>query len=60
MSQFYGLKINKPKCEVAGIGFMKGVIEALCGVKCVNLLTNAIKMLGVFFSTNFLDDTTKF
>ena len=67
MSQFSGLKINKSKCEVAGIGVMKGVKVALCGVECVNLLTNAIKILGIYFSynkkleneNNFLDHITK-
>ena len=52
MSQFSGLKINKSKCEVAGIGVMKGVKVALCGVQCVNLLTNTIKILGIYFSYN--------
>ena len=46
MSQFSGLKINKSKCEVAGIGVMRGVM------KCFNLLTNAIKILGIYFSYN--------
>ena len=33
MSQFSGLKINKSKCEIAGIGVMKGVKVALwCGM----------------------------
>ena len=52
MSQFSGLKINKSKCEVAGIGVMKGVKVALCGVECVNLLTTAIQILGIYFSYN--------
>ena len=52
MSQFSGLKINKSKCEVAGIGIMKGVKVALCGVECVNLLTNAITIPGIYFSYN--------
>ena len=52
MPQFSGLKINKSKCEVAGIGVMKGVKVAFCGVECVNLLTNAIKILGIYFSYN--------
>ena len=52
MSQFSSLKINKSKCEVAGIGIMKGVKVALCGVECVNLLTNAIKILGTCFAYN--------
>ena len=50
MSQFSGLKINKSKCEVAEIGVMKGVKVAFCGVECVNLLTNAFKILGIYFS----------
>ena len=67
MSQFSGLKINKSKCEAAGIGVMKGVRMALCGEECVNLLTNAIKILGIYFSynkeleneKNFLDHIAK-
>ena len=52
MSQFSYLKTNKSKCEVAGIGVMKGVKLTLCGVEYVNLLTNAIKILGIYFSYN--------
>ena len=67
MSQISGLNINKSKCEVAEIGVMKSVKVALCGAECVNLLTNAIKTLGIYFSynkkpeneTNFLDHITK-
>ena len=67
MSKFSGLKINKSKWEVARTEVMKGVKVALCGVKCVNLLTNTIKILGIYFSynkkleneKNFLDHKTK-
>ena len=67
MPQFSRLKINKLKCEVAGIGVMTGVKVALCGVESVNLLTNAIKILGICFSynkkleneKNFLNHITK-
>ena len=67
MSQFSGTKLNKSKCEVAGIRFMKAVKVVLCGVECVNSLTNTIKILGIYFScnkkleneTNFLDQITK-
>ena len=51
-SQFSSLKINKSKCELGGIGVMKGVIVALCGVECVNLLTKANKILGIYLSYN--------
>ena len=46
---------------------MKGLKVALCDVECVNLLINAIKILGMYFSynkrleneNNFLDYITK-
>ena len=46
---------------------MKGVKVTFSGVECVNLLTNAIKILGIYFSynmkleneNNFLDHITK-
>ena len=46
---------------------MKGVKEALCGVECVDLLINGIKILGIYFlynikpenEKNFLDHITK-
>ena len=52
MSQISSLKINKSKCEVVGIRVIKGVKVKLCGVECVNLLTNNIKILGIYFSYN--------
>ena len=36
-SLFSGLKPNKSKFEVAGIGALKGVKLALCGNKCIDL-----------------------
>ena len=54
-NQFYyfsGLKANIEKCEIAGIGSLKGVTEAVCGLKCVDLLNNTIKILGIHFSYN--------
>ena len=51
-SKFSGLKPNKTKCEVAGIGVLKEVQVALCGMKCVNLNHKTVKILGVHFSYN--------
>ena len=51
-SSFSGLKPNKSKCEVAGIGALKGVKIALCGTKCINLRLNSLKILGIHFSYN--------
>ena len=44
-SFFSGLKPNKSKCEIAGIGLLKGVNVALCGMECVNLEKDTIKIL---------------
>ena len=32
-----GLKPNKAKCEIAGIGVLKRVSLALCGIDCIDL-----------------------
>ena len=53
-SLFSGLKGNFSKCEIAGLGLgsLKGVLEAACSLKSINLTTNTIKILGVHFSYN--------
>ena len=51
-SNFSGLKLHKTKCEIAGIGALNGVQVALCGMKCVNLNNETVKILGVHFSYN--------
>ena len=43
---FSGLKPNKTKCKTVG------VLIALCGMKCVNLNNETVKILGVHFSYN--------
>ena len=47
-----GLKPNKSKCEIAGIGVLKGVQMGLCGMECVNLKNDTIKIVGIHFSYN--------
>ena len=51
-SIFSVLKANFSKCEFAGLGSLKEVLEAVCGLKCINLTTDTIKFLGVHFSYN--------
>ena len=51
-SSLFGLKLNKSKCEVAGIGALKGAKMALGGMKCINLRLNTVKILGIHFSYN--------
>ena len=46
------LSPNTTKCEVAGIGPLKAVNVALCGIKCLNLMKETVKILGVHFSYN--------
>ena len=47
-----GLKPNEAKCEIAGIGVLKGVPLALCGMDCIDLTKKTIKVLGIHFSYN--------
>ena len=51
-SLFLRLKAKFSKCEIAGVGSLKGVLEAVCGLKSINLTTDTIKILGVHFSYN--------
>ena len=46
-SFFSGLKPNKSKCEKVGIDALKGVQMAICGIKCVYLNTNKIKIFFI-------------
>ena len=51
-SKFSGLKPNKSKCEIAGIGVLKGVQVALCGMRCIDLVSNIVKILAIYYSYN--------
>ena len=51
-SHFSGLKPNLAKCEIVGIGALKEVQEVICGMKCIDLCNEAIKILGTYFSYN--------
>ena len=51
-STFSGFKLNVSKCEVSGIGVLKGVKTTLCNVKNVDLCNHFIKILGFHFSYN--------
>ena len=49
---FSGMKINKSKCELSGIGVKRSVPTALHGVNNVSLMDGSIRVLGVNFSYN--------
>lgn len=51
-SSFSGFKLNLSKCEVCGIGSLKGVNTALCNFTNVDLKKSFIKILGFHFSYN--------
>ena len=51
-SKFSGLYPNLSKCEIAGIGVLKGANVALCGMKTLNLVNESIKILGIHISYN--------
>ena len=66
-SKYSGLKPNHKKCEIAGNGVLKSVKVAVCGMKCIDLCNDTIKITGIHFSynknkrneKNFLDSITK-
>ena len=43
-STFSGLKPNNIKCEIAGLGALKGVKLALCVMECIDPITRMIKI----------------
>ena len=51
-SQFSGLKSNKSKCKKDDMGVLKGVKVALCGMRCVKLHEDTIKILGIHYLYN--------
>ena len=66
-SKYSCLKPKYEKCEIAGIGVLKIVKVAVCGMKCVDLCKGTIRIIGVHFSynktkqdeKNFLERMTK-
>ena len=51
-SSFSDLNPNMPKCDIAGIGSVKGVERAACGMKNTDLTKDAVKIIGIKFSYN--------
>ena len=49
-SRFSGLKSNIVKCKIAGLGSLKGVLEAVCRLKTFELTNDAVKIVGIHFS----------
>ena len=51
-SRFSGLRPNLSKCETAGMGVLKGVKVGVCGMQCVDLVLDTIKILLTHFAYN--------
>ena len=49
-SSFSGLKPSISICEICGLGPLKGVKMAVCGMQPVDLTRDAMKILGIYFS----------
>ena len=47
---FSGLKTNLTKSEIAGTGTLKGVQVAVCGMRCIDLNIDTLKILDIHFS----------
>ena len=47
-----GLKPNLTKSEIAGIGVLKVVQVAVCGMCCLGLNNDTLKILGTYCSYN--------
>ena len=50
---FFRLKANLSLCEIAGLVSLKRVLQAICGLKFINLTKDTINILGVHFSYSF-------
>ena len=53
------LKPNYEKCKIAGIRVLKSVEVAVCGMKCIDLCTDTMRITGVHFSYNKIKQDEK-
>ena len=51
-SSFSGLKPNISKCEICGLGPLKGVEMAVCGMQTADLTKDVTRILGIYLSYN--------
>ena len=49
---FSGLKPYLTKSEIAGIGVLIGVQVEVCGMRCIDLNVDTLKILGTHFTYN--------
>ena len=51
-SSFSGLEPSLKKPEITSVGALKGVQAAVCGLRCIDLNYDTLKILGTHFSYN--------
>ena len=51
-SQYSFLKPNYKKCEITGSGVLKSLKVVICGMKCVDLCKDTMRITGLHFSYN--------
>ena len=49
---FFWIKTRLKKSEIEGIGALNGVQVAVCGLRCIDLNNDTLKILGTHFSYN--------
>ena len=49
-SSFSDLSSNMSKCKIVGIGSLKGVETAVCGMKNIDLIKEVVKIIGISFA----------
>ena len=58
-SNFLDLKPNATKCGISGTNTLKGGQAAVCGLRCIDLRNEAIKILCTYFSFKIKKDKKK-
>ena len=53
------LKPNVNKCEIAGLGILKGTQEAICDLQNIDLTNDIIKIPAIHFSYNKKNQTER-
>ena len=48
----FRIKTKFKKSEIAGVGVLKGIQVVVCGMRCIDLNNDSLKILGTHFSYN--------
>ena len=59
-SLFTVLKLNLSNCEIFRIGALKGFTVAVCGIKCIDLTKECLKIFGIYYSYQNLQTEKSF